>query len=167
MGDSKLGGAITRVNALYFYPEDPAVTGAWPTPEVGLVLIMDKDHPLWDVRLEMPLIPNRIDNFKIYGVTDPIGIRKNPSTGLYEVYKGRRRVQHLRAANEELVEEGKPRRTIPCIRKDLSDREAVAQMAMENGQREEETPYDQALKLRQLINVQGYTAHDASIIYGL
>ena len=167
MGDAKLGGAVTRENCLFFYPEDPSVTSTWDPPEMGLVLITDKEHPLWDPRLEMPLNRGRIENFKVYGVTDAIGIRKNNATGQFEVIKGRRRVQHLRAANLELVAEGKPRRTIPCIRRQLTDREAVAMMAMENGQREEESPYDQAVKLRQLIHVQGYTVRDAALIYGL
>lgn len=167
MGDAKLGGAITRENTLFFYPEDPTVTATWDPPETGLVLITDKNHPLWDPRLEMPLLRQRIDNFKVFGVREPIGIRKNNETGQFEVFKGRRRVQHLRAANAELVAEGKPRRTIPCIRRQFSDREAVAEMAIENGHREEESPYDQAVKLRQLINVQGYTARDAALIYGL
>jgi ParB family chromosome partitioning protein len=167
MGDAKLGGAITRENALFFYPEDPSITSSWDPPETGLVLITDKTHALWDPRLEMPLLRQRIDNFKVFGVREPIGIRKNLESGQFEVFKGRRRVQHLRAANVELVAEGKPRRTIPCIRRQFSDREAVAEMAIENGHREEESPYDQAIKLRQLINVQGYTVHDASLIYGL
>jgi ParB family chromosome partitioning protein len=78
------------------------------------------------------------ESIKAHGVIEPIVVRPDPmdeKRKTFELIVGERRVRASRQANLE---------TIPAIIRELNDREALEIMVIENDQREDPNPLDQA-----------------------
>jgi ParB family chromosome partitioning protein len=87
------------------------------------------------------------DSIKVHGVLQPLLVRPLP-TGGYQLIAGERRWRASRLA--ELKE-------VPVIIKDLSDNEAMEIAIIENLQREDLNPIEEAEGLQSLIDKCGYT----------
>ena len=145
-------GASGKTNLLTF---DPDV----------LHLVTDEAHPLFDARVHLPLRESMVRNVMAYGVRQPVSIVKDPETGLVCVVAGRQRVKHAREANKRLRERGEEPIMVPA----WAQRDAVESLAdvsaLENAQREDETPLGRADKMRRLM-ARGRTEEQLGIIFG-
>lgn len=95
------------------------------------------------------------DSIKSRGVVQPITVRPGQQ-GTYLVVTGERR---LRAAKLAAISE------IPCIIKDITDQEALILQMIENLQREDLNPVEEATGMKRLIDI-GLTQTDISGIVG-
>lgn len=146
-------GAKGKTNLLYFDPED-------------LNLVTDKNHPLYDERVHLPLDEAMIQNLMAYGVLEPVVFLKDPETGSVDVVAGRQRVKNAREANKRLIAEGRMPIQVPgYTRRGLDRRTAAALMATENAISQAETVMGRALKMQQLVGL-GYTERDLTVIFG-
>lgn len=93
----ELYGAKGRGDLLFFDPED-------------LTVVVDKEHPLWDERVDLPLDERLVESIMKRGVLKPAIVRRNGTTPkgdpIVEVVDGRRRVRAARVANHRLEEQG-------------------------------------------------------------
>jgi ParB family chromosome partitioning protein len=89
------------------------------------------------------------ESVRTHGVLVPLIVRKAGKKGKFEVVAGARR---LRAAREAGLTE------VPCVVRDMSDAEALEVQVLENLQREEVPPLDEAFGYRALIERNGYDA---------
>ncbi len=87
-----------------------------------------------------------------HGVLQPILVRPLPSGG-YRIVAGERRWRASRLAGKT---------TIPAIVKNLSDLEAMTIALIENLQREDLNPVDEAVGYKQLMEASGYTQEQVS-----
>ncbi|MEK7075507.1 MAG: ParB/RepB/Spo0J family partition protein, partial [Patescibacteria group bacterium] len=76
------------------------------------------------------------DSIKSKGVLQPIIVRTQKGNGSFEIVTGHRR--HAAAKNAGLKQ-------IPCILKDCSDAEALEIQVIENSQREDVNPMEEAM----------------------
>ena len=98
------------------------------------------------------------DSIKQHGMLQPILVRpKEGATDLYEIVAGERR---WRAATKAKLHE------IPVIIRDLTDKETLEIGIIENLQREQLNPIDEAQALQDLINLFKYTQEEAAIAIG-
>ena len=74
-------------------------------PPEDLVLILDKDHPLYDERVELPPDESVVLNMMKYGVRVALEVRKDGPE--IQVVDGRRRTINARETNRRLVAEGR------------------------------------------------------------
>ncbi|MEG2770547.1 MAG: ParB/RepB/Spo0J family partition protein, partial [Oscillospiraceae bacterium] len=87
-----------------------------------------------------------------HGILQPIAVRTNPSGG-YKIIAGERRWRAARLAG--LIE-------IPAIIKDVSDAEAMEIALIENLQREDLDPVEEAIGYKNLMERCGYTQEKAA-----
>jgi ParB family chromosome partitioning protein len=122
---------------------------------------MDLSKSYWGLQVanlvESPYNPRRTfkgmedltESVRTHGVLVPLIVRKAGKKGKFEVVAGARR---LRAAREAGLTE------VPCVVRDMSDAEALEVQVLENLQREEVPPLDEAFGYRALIERNGYDA---------
>jgi ParB family chromosome partitioning protein len=92
-----------------------------------------------------------------HGVVQPVVVRRAGTSGRYEIIAGERR---WRAAQLAGMAE------IPAIVRDVSDREALELAIVENIQRADLNPVEEALGFQQLIDDHGYTQADLGQVIG-
>jgi DNA-binding CsgD family transcriptional regulator len=85
----------------------------------------DESHPLYDVRVKLPLDPGMVGSIRAVGVREPVTAIVDGDK-IY-ISDGRRRVLHTRAANKELLKLGEPIRLVPVVAEKKS--EAVMHLA--------------------------------------
>ena len=99
-------GTTTQISAPTFDPEK-------------LILITDKDHPMYDPRVELPLDPDLVASIKKFGVKQPVHVlldgKEKGGHPHVLVADGRQRVKACREANRQLVKEGKKPHLVPAI----------------------------------------------------
>lgn len=115
----------------------------------ALVVIEDKDHPLYDPRIEMALKESFVLSIKARGVIEPVVIRKNGAAP--EVVDGRQRVRAAREANRRLKAEGATPISVPCVQWRGDDGEAFETAILLNEQREDDSPLAKAQKANALL----------------
>ncbi|QQS47754.1 MAG: ParB/RepB/Spo0J family partition protein [Acidobacteriota bacterium] len=104
-------------------------------------------------RMELGDLTELIDSIRSKGVLEPLLVRPSEVGGRFMIISGERR---YRAAIEAGLEE------LPCIEMDVDDR-AVAEIALiENLQRKDLTPFEEADGLFLLVDRFGYTHEDIS-----
>jgi ParB/RepB/Spo0J family partition protein len=91
------------------------------------------------------------DSIRTVGVQQPAVVRFNPATGedLYELVAGERRWRAARLAGLE---------TLPCVVRELTDAQLLRIQVIENLQREDVHPLDEAEGFRRLVDVGSYDA---------
>jgi len=129
-----------------------------------LTLVFDKQHPLYDPRVEHAPDEAMVANISMNGVLEPIIVRKNGE--LIEVVAGRGRTKATLEANRRLVAEGKPPILIPCILKGGTDVDLFGVMVSENEIRREDTMLVKGMKARKLLNM-GYSVQEISVTFGV
>ena len=124
-----------------------------PTP-VGRMIALDKLDPNPDQpRVEIGDLAELTESIKEKGVLEPLLVKPSRVSGRWMIIAGERR---WRAAREAGVRE------IPCIEMDVDDR-AVAEIALiENMQRKDLTPWEEADGLRALCERFGYTHEEVA-----
>lgn len=135
-----------------------------------LRLITDKEHPLYDDRVKLPLEEAFVRNIMMNGVKVPITVRLNGRDDggqpIVEVVAGRRRVLHTREANRRLEKEGKARIHIPGVREIGDDSDHFGTFILENEFRKNNNPLERAEKIRRYLSM-GRTKEEAAIQFGL
>lgn len=97
-------------------------------------------------RRELGDLSELIASIKEKGILEPILVR--PSGGRYEIIAGERR---FRAANEAGLAE------VPCVVRESTDAEAMELALVENLQRRDLSPFEEADGLKTLAEAYGYT----------
>jgi ParB family chromosome partitioning protein len=124
-----------------------------PTP-VGRMIALDKLDPNPDQpRVEIGDLEELTSSIKEKGVLEPLLVKPSKLGGRWMIIAGERR---WRAAREAGIRE------VPCIEMDVDER-AVAEIALiENMQRKDLTPWEEADGLRALCERFGYTHEEAA-----
>jgi len=131
------------------YVEELSSRGA---TTVGLMIALDRlePNPL-QPRVDLGDLEELIASIRERGVLEPLLVRPSQVGGRFMIISGERR---FRAAREAGLRE------VPCIELDVDDR-AVAEIALiENLQRKDLTPYEEAEGLLALKERFGYTHED-------
>lgn len=128
-----------------------------------LALVTDKNHPLYDPRVEEPPSESMIANIAMHGVLEPIIVRKNGDA--IEVIAGRGRTKATLEANRRLVAEGKPPLLIPAIVRGGSDADLFGVLIAENEIRREDSMIHKGEKARKLLNM-GYNVQQIAVTFG-
>lgn len=128
-----------------------------------LTLVTDKNHPLYDPRVEEPPSESMIANIAMHGVLEPIIVRKNGDA--IEVVAGRGRTKATLEANRRLIAEGKPPLLIPAIVRGGSDADLFGVLVSENEIRREDSMIHKGEKARKLLNM-GYTVQQIAVTFG-
>lgn len=95
--------------------------------------------------------PELVADIKANGVKQPIKARKNGP--IAELIIGHRRIVALRAANEELLAEGKDTWPLPTLLVKLTDTQILDLMLSENSQRKDEVPSEKARLAQKLLDM--------------
>ena len=124
-----------------------------PTP-IGRMIALDKLDPNPDQpRVEIGDLTELTASIKEKGVLEPLLVKPSKLSGRWMIIAGERR---WRAAREAGIRE------VPCIEMDIDDR-AVAEIALiENMQRKDLTPWEEADGLRALCERFGYTHEEVA-----
>lgn len=116
----------------------------------SLVLVDDKEHPLYDPRVNADLNPSFVKNVTVRGVIKPVIIRKEGDKAI--VIDGRQRVRAAREANKKINAEGGVTLRIPCIIKRTDDDTAASMMVELNEHRVADGLVTKAFKAQRLLN---------------
>lgn len=124
-----------------------------PAP-IGRMIALDKLDPNPDQpRVEIGDLEELTSSIKEKGILEPLLVKPSRVSGRWMIIAGERR---WRAAREAGIRE------IPCIEMDVDDR-AVAEIALiENMQRKDLTPWEEADGLRALCERFGYTHEEVA-----
>jgi ParB family transcriptional regulator, chromosome partitioning protein len=119
---------------------------------IGRMIAIDRLEPNPNQpRIEIGELDELIASIKEKGVLEPLLVRPSQVGGRYMIISGERR---YRAAREAGLRE------VPCIEMEVDDR-AVAEIALiENLQRKDLTPFEEANGLQLLVERFGYTHED-------
>jgi ParB family transcriptional regulator, chromosome partitioning protein len=119
---------------------------------IGRMISIDRLEPNPNQpRIEIGELDELIASIKEKGILEPLLVRPSQVGGRYMIISGERR---YRAAREAGL------RDVPCIEMDVDDR-AVAEIALiENLQRKDLTPFEEANGLQLLVERFGYTHED-------
>lgn len=130
-----------------------------------LILIDDKDHPLFDPRALEPPRSSMVASIKARGVLQPILVVRGPK-GEPIVAAGRRRTVNAREANRQLKAEGLPPKQVPAVFRREEGAESIALMVIENSHREDESVTARAEKARRAITA-GYSEVQVAELFGV
>jgi len=129
-----------------------------------LTLVTDKNHPLYDPRVENEPSESMIANIAMHGVLQPIVVRKNGEA--IEVVAGRGRTKAALEVNRRFAAEGKPPLLIPAIVRGGSDVDLFGVLISENEIRREDSVINKGEKARKLLNM-GYTPQQIAVVFGV
>ena len=152
----KAFGAIGRDELLLFSPDD-------------LVIVNDKDHPLYDERAFLQPEERLIESIMKVGVLEPIIVRKNgeDKTGkpIVEVVDGRQRVKAASIANARIREVGGEEVRVPAVRKRGDGGDLLGIMITTNEIRKADPPLIKAKKVQRYLDL-GRTMEEAAVTFG-
>jgi ParB family chromosome partitioning protein len=129
-----------------------------------LTLVTDPASPLYDPRVHDDPDESLVRNIMVYGVIEPVIIRKNGDA--VEVVAGRGRVKAALEANRRLEAEGKQPIRVPAIVKRGQDADMFGVLISENECRREDSPLAKSEKALRLINM-GKTTAEVAIAFGV
>lgn len=112
--------------------------------------IVDPEHAMRS-ELDRTALFELSDNIKQNGLINPITVR--PKGGVYEVVAGHRRFSACKIAGIILI---------PCVVRELTDKEAFAVMTAENLERADVDPVDEANHLARHIELTGDTPQEVA-----
>lgn len=148
---AKKGGLGRGLESLF---ADTGGGVAADSPDVGALPLReiepDKDQPRKSFDSES--LAELAKSISEHGVLQPIVVRPNPAGG-YKIIAGERRWRAARQAGL---------REIPALVRDVSDEEAMEIALIENLQREDLDPVEEALGYRQLMERCNYTQEQAA-----
>lgn len=160
--DDKGGGDMakqaiegTRLNAFGLDPDELVI--------VGLDDGEGPEHPLYDERVALPLDEALVRNIMVFGVIEPIVVRKNGT--FVEVVDGRQRVRAAREANSRLREQGAEPLHVPAVVK-RGDNGQIMGVMLSTFLRQDDTPIGKAQKAARYLDT-GKSEAEAAIVYGV
>lgn len=131
---------------------DASRTNLFLVDPEALTLIVDKDHILYDPRVDLPIDEDFLADIQVNGVMKPINVRRNGTledgTPILEVIAGRRRTIHLRELNRRLQAEGGEPRRMPVLFVQGSDADMTLRALSENSHQKAESVMSRATKVR-------------------
>ena len=137
---------------------------------VGLVLVEDESHPLYDERVKREPSKRLIKSIMKHGVLVPIVVRKNgvrkDGTPIVEVVDGRQRVKASREANRQLVEAGQNPILIQAVYRKPDDEASADCMILVNEHRSQDDIVTKAEKLQRYLD-RGRTEEDAKLTFAI
>lgn len=116
-----------------------------------LTLVTDDNHPLYDPRVNLPVDENLVRNVMVFGVKEPVLVRKNGVE--YEVVAGRQRTKAAVEANKRLIAEGKEPLRVRTIIERGDDADMFGVMILENELRQNDSPISKAKKAQRLLDM--------------
>lgn len=138
--------------------DDPTPASAQTAPAVPNEMPIDALQPgkyQPRGRMDQEALKELAESIKTQGVIQPILVR--PVTGGHEIIAGERRWRAARMAGLNVV---------PVVIKDISDNQALVAALIENIQREDLNPMEQANGIQRLINEFGLTHQNAADAVG-
>jgi ParB family chromosome partitioning protein len=129
-----------------------------------LTLVTDPNHPLYDPRVNDDPDEALVRNVMVYGVLEPVLIRRNGERA--EVIAGRGRVKAALEANRRLTAEGKQPIRVPAILKRGPDADMYGVLISENECRREDNPLLKSVKAQRLIDM-GKSVEEVAIAFGV
>jgi ParB family chromosome partitioning protein len=129
-----------------------------------LVVVTDKNHRLYDPRVEIPIneaMVSSISDPKV-GIIEPVIVRN--IGGKYEVVEGRQRVRAARKA--QAMVKNRTIRVPLIVRSSVNDATAAGLSAIANNQRSEETPVQKGNRVKVLLET-GHSKEEVSAIFGV
>lgn len=140
-----------RINAFSFAPED-------------LILIDDKNDPLYDPRVELPIDEAMVRSIMAHGVLEPILVRKDGDRAV--VLDGRQRVKNAVEANKRLKAEGGLLIKVPVMPRRGDDADAFSVMITTNEHRIDDDVLSKAKKAQRLLNF-GRSIPEVAVTFGV
>lgn len=129
-----------------------------------LYLVTDKEHPLYDTRVENDISESMVASIRVKGVIEPIVVRKNGER--LEVIDGRQRTKNAIEANKRLKAEGAPEILVPVILRKEDDAIAFETSVELNEIRQSDdviTKAEKAVRLEKM----GRTVDDIARAFGV
>ena len=133
-------------------------------PPEKLTLVVDKNNPLYDPRVEDAPDESMIVNIAMHGVLEPVLVRKNGDA--IEVVAGRGRTKAAIEANRRLTAEGKSPLFVPVLVKGGTDADLFGVMISENEIRRGDSMLVKGEKARKLLNM-GYSEQQIAVTFGV
>lgn len=124
----------------------------------------EKDHPLYDPRIKLPVDEALVLNIMVYGVIDPIKVAKDGNDAI--VVDGRQRLRAAREADKRLRAEGKEPLIVPVIVKRGSDATLFGVMVSANENRQNDDILAKADKAGRMLDM-GKSEEDIAIAFGV
>jgi len=152
MASNTFGDNATRTDAWWFAPEK-------------LVLIYDKDHPLYDKRVELPVDEALARNIQAKGVLEPIIVVKEGDDRAI-VVDGRQRVKAAIEANKRLVKDGLVPVRVPAVQRRGDDGSLFGVLISANEFRHGDDIIEKAKKAVRLISY-GQTEAEVALTFGV
>lgn len=119
---------------------------------IGRMIALEKIQPNADQpRKDMGDLKSLVDSVREKGVLEPLLVRFLPQSEKYMIISGERRFQAARVAGL---------REVPCIEKEANDAETLELALIENLQRKDLTPFEEADGLQALADRFGLTHED-------
>lgn len=128
-----------------------------------LTLVTDKADPLFDERVNMPLDEALVLNIMMYGVKEPVLVRKDGD--FLKVVAGRQRTRAAIEGNKRLVAAGKEPMAVRCVMERGTDDVMLGIMILENEARVDDDPVTRAKKLQRFIDM-GKSEEEAAVTFG-
>lgn len=159
MDTEKKGLTGIKLNNVYSVDPDNLIIVGGDTP--------DKKSPLYDERVNLPVNDSLVKNIMVYGVLEPVLVRKNAHED-FEVVDGRQRVRAAREANRRLREAGRDAEIIrvPIVIKKAEGSQLAGMMVSANEIRQDDTPLCKARKASRLVGL-GRTEEEVAMIFGV
>jgi ParB family chromosome partitioning protein len=127
-------------------------------------LITDKQHPLYDPRVEKPLRESLVVNIMKRGVR--LNVRATKIGDQVIVVDGRQRVRAACEANKRLKAEGMKPLLVPTLITHGEEKELFNESVFLNEQREDDDPFEKADKARRMLTM-GYDEKDIAESFGV
>jgi ParB family transcriptional regulator, chromosome partitioning protein len=153
----RLGRGLAQLIGDMDAPAANQTAAVLPDRRVPIELISRNPHnPRREFTPE--LLEDLAQSIRTHGLVQPIVVRMDRSQhGKYEIIAGERR---WRAAQQAGLSE------VPVVLRDVDDRQALEIAIVENVQRSDLNPIEEALGYQQLIDEHGYTQADLGTIIG-
>ena len=129
-----------------------------------LTLITDKSHPLYDPRVDKPLLESFVINIKNRGVR--LNVRARKLGDQIIVVDGRQRVRAAIEANKRLKADGLKPLLVPLVITTGDDKDLFNESVFLNEQRQDDDPFEKANKCKRMLDM-GYSPDDAAESFGV
>lgn len=130
----------------------------------ALTLVTDKNHPLYDERVHLPVDENLVRNIMVHGVLQSIVVRKDGKN--LEVVMGRQRVKAAREANRRLAKDGRPTLKVPIVVRRGDEGDLIGGAISENELRRPDEILIKAAKAQRALNF-GRSIQDLATDFGV
>lgn len=129
-----------------------------------LTIITNKEDPLYDSRVELPVEESMVLNIMSKGILQNIRVAKRGEKRV--VVTGRQRVKAAIEANKRLKREGKETVRVPVVLATGDESDQFGVMISENELRQGDSPIAKAEKCKRYLDM-GRTSQEAAVTFGV